>query len=88
MDEDDFDGFYFLCFPSGDKKRVTVIDLMNCVSYERDEWSNVNDNTYYSAEEAIEAGRDIAERFGLEYEPFDSRYGNNSEEANKDGYLY
>ena len=79
------DIFYFLCFPQGDRTKITVIDLQNCVDYERDEWSNVNKNTYFDHAEAIRAARDIAERYNLEYIPFESRY---NRELNENLYLY
>ncbi len=89
---DDFDGFFFLAYSGRDRKTVTVVDLMFCVSYERHEWDNVNDNTYDTAEEAIKAGRDLAKRHNLSYEPFDSRYGNENEvieeNENENGYIY
>jgi hypothetical protein len=74
-----FDGLFFLVFPGGDRSKITVIDLMHCVSYERNDWENVNDNTYYNRDEAIKSARDIADRYGLEYMPFESRYDNGDE---------
>ena len=65
---------YFLCYPQGDKTKVTVIDLSVHVSYERDEWVNVNDLTFYSSEEAIAYGKDLCKRHNLTYVPFETRY--------------
>lgn len=75
---------YFLAFPQGDMSKITVIDIMDIMSYERSEFANVNENTYYKLKDAIEAGRDIARRHNLTYIPFESRYYN-MKECN---YLY
>ena len=71
---------YFLVYPRGDRTRITVIDLSQYVSYERGDWDNVNSDTFYSPEEAIVAGRDIAQRHNLSYELFESRYDSSSSE--------
>jgi len=84
MEGNGFDGFFFLVFPRGDRSKITVIDLMYCVSHERGDWENVNDDTYYSRDEAIKAARDIADRHRLVYMPFKSRYDNGDEK----GFLY
>lgn len=59
--------FYFLCYPRGDRTTITVIDLSYTCSYERDEWSNVNDMTFYTPEVAIEYAKDLAHRHNLKY---------------------
>jgi hypothetical protein len=82
---EEFDGFYFLVFPKGDTLKITVIDLMFCVDYERYYWWNVNNNTYYNKHEAIADARDIAKRHKLEYVPFRSRYDSGENEV---VYLY
>ncbi len=79
---DEFDGFYFLCFPVGDTTKITVIDLMNCVSYERDEFACVNDIDFYDKDEAITYARKLCDKYNKTYIPFDSRYGNADEVEN------
>jgi len=81
MKHNKFDGFYFLAFHCGDRSRITVVDLMNCVGYERNEWENVNENTYNHRDEAIKAAREIAKEHGLMYVPFRSRYWNDDEKV-------
>ena len=70
---------YFLAFPQGHKSKITVIDIIDIMSYERNEFANVNDNTYTTLKDAIDAGKDIARRYGLTYVPFESRYYNMKE---------
>lgn len=77
--------FYFLCYPRGDRTKITVVDLANCVAYERDEWLNVNDLTFQSQTEAIEYAKDLANKHGLEYMPFESRYDSS---FNESSYIY
>jgi len=71
---------YFLCYPKGDRSKITVIDLHPLVSYERDDWINVNDSTFSTAEEAIKEGRKIAKKYNLTYEMFESRYNESTSE--------
>jgi hypothetical protein len=79
------DIFYFLCYPKGDKTKIQVIDLSYACSYERDEWSNVNDMTFYTADEAISYARELASRHNKEYVSFDSRY---DESTSENDYIY
>ncbi len=65
---------YFLCYPMGNRNKITVIDLEDCVGYERTEWANVNDETFSSPEDAVKRGREIAKAKGLLYILFKSRY--------------
>lgn len=67
------DTFYFIAFV--DKgETITVIDLGHSVSYERDEWSVVNDEDFSDHLEAIAYARALAEKHGLKYRRFESRY--------------
>ncbi|MEF1338960.1 hypothetical protein REH81_19630 [Vibrio rotiferianus] len=76
----DNETFYFLAYPGGDHKKITVIDLGFSVEYQRNDWANVNDETYYDHEKAITDARKLADKFGLEYVPFDSRYNSDLSE--------
>ena len=67
------DTFYFVAFV--DKgEALTVIDLGHSVSYERDEWSVANDENFHGHLEAIAYARALAEKHGLKYRRFESRY--------------
>ena len=66
--------FYFIVHPSGDQKRITVIDLSYSVDYERSDWMAVNDDNFSCHKEAIEYARALAEKYNLKYELFESRY--------------
>lgn len=79
------DVFYFLIFPRKDISKIQVIDLSYACSYERDEWRNVNDLTFYNPESAIQYARDLAIRHGKEYLPFESRYDSTTSECK---YIY
>ena len=83
------DTFYFLAYPSGEKDKITVIDLAYCVDYERSDWCNVNDMTFYSHTEAINYARNLAKKHGLKYVLFESRYDHSlNEDDIKNDYLY
>jgi 3'-phosphoadenosine 5'-phosphosulfate sulfotransferase (PAPS reductase)/FAD synthetase len=83
----DSGNIYFVIY-TNNKQSVTVIDLASCVAYERSDWNNVNDYTFYSHTEAIEYARSLAERYGLEYERFESRYNNELDENPEEDYIY
>lgn len=68
------DVFYFIAYPSGDTSKVTVIDLSYAVSYEREDWATVNDKDFTEHTDAIDYCRALAEKYNLEYIPFNSRY--------------
>ena len=59
---------------SGDNE-ITVIDLQSSLSYQREDWGVLNDVNLYNSKDAIEYTRDLAKRNGLKYKPFNSRYG-------------
>ena len=77
------DVFYFLVFPQGDKNRITVVDLSYACSYERDEWINVNSDTFNYRDEEIPEARRIALKYDLKYELFESRYYSETDETNE-----
>jgi hypothetical protein len=71
---------YFICYPDGDRSKLTVVDLHPAVAYERDEIDTLNSRNYDSALEAMDECRDIADRFGLAYVLFKSRYDSSLDE--------
>jgi hypothetical protein len=71
---------YFLCYPRGNKKQITVIDLQYNMSYERDDWSCVTPHDYLDRDEAICAARYLASKYNLEYLMFESRYDSEQNE--------
>jgi hypothetical protein len=74
---------YFICFyRDSERSAITVVDLQQDMSYEKQDFAIVNENEYDTREEAIESARDIAKRHNLQYIPFVSRYRNDPE------YLY
>jgi hypothetical protein len=77
--------FYFLCYPSGDRTRITVIDEFESSRYEKNDYALVNDLEWDNSENAIAYGRTLAEKYNLIYEPFKPRCGNIN---NEDSYLY
>lgn len=67
------DTFYFVVMV--DKgQALTVIDLAYCVDYERDDWSSVDNENFTDPSSAINHARRLANRNGLAYRPFESRY--------------
>lgn len=68
------ENFYFIAWPKGDRSSITVIDLAHSVDYEREDWATVNDLNFSTPDEAITYARGLAEKFGLRYELFESRY--------------
>lgn len=67
------DTFYFIAYVNN-RKAVTVIDLAYVVDYERRDWDIVNEETFEDRDEAIFYARRLAEKYGLEYQLFESRY--------------
>lgn len=68
------ENFYFIAYPKGDRSSITVIDLAHSVDYEREDWATVNDLNFSTPDEAITYARGLAEKYGLRYELFESRY--------------
>lgn len=66
--------FYFVIYKDSARESITVIDLAHCVAYERTEFPVVNDETFSTPEEAITHAKALAEKYGLGYIPFESRY--------------
>lgn len=66
--------FYFIVYSGGDESVLTVIDLSNVASYERDQFSPVNEDNYYELAEAINDAKALAKKYSLRYERFESRY--------------
>jgi hypothetical protein len=68
------DTFYFVAFADEKSSVLTVIDLENIVSYERNHWSVVDEENFTDRDKAIAHARALATVNGLTYEPFESRY--------------
>jgi len=66
--------FYFVMHPGGDRSAVQVVDLSHNCSYERSEWLAVDDINFNDRDKAIVYARGLAQKYGLRYELFDSRY--------------
>lgn len=85
--------FYFICYPCGDRTKITVIDEQQSLHYEKHDFALVNDLEWDNVKEAIEYAKKLAEKYNLNYSPFESRYGQDEdedEEVNekiKSGYL-
>jgi hypothetical protein len=67
--------FYFLCYPKGDKSKITVIDEQTDLHYEKYDFSLVNDLEWNNSEDAIDYAKKLAEKYHLTYEPFENRCG-------------
>lgn len=74
--------FYFVSFKAHDRTTITVIDLDHCASYERDEFSPVNDRDFDDHREAIEHAKALACKYNLNYAPFVSRHRSELNETN------
>jgi hypothetical protein len=57
-----------------------VIDLSHCVSYERNEWDCVTSDNYDDRDDAIRAARKLACKLNCNYEMFESRYDEKTNE--------
>lgn len=65
---------YFIAFVGGEQSKVTVIDLAYETIYERNDFSAVNDDNYHDLDKALSDAKKLADKYDLEYVPFDSRY--------------
>lgn len=65
--------FYFIAFVNN-RQALTVIDLAYVVDYERNDWDVASAETFQERDTAIQYARKLAEKYGLEYQLFDSRY--------------
>jgi hypothetical protein len=66
--------FYILVHPRGDKSQIEVVDLASAVSWEASDYRRVTPHDYGIREEAILEARRLAQRYGLKYNLFESRY--------------
>lgn len=73
--------FYFLCYPKGDKTKITVIDMSENDRDEKTDFSLVNRLEWDNWNDAALYGISLAHKYNLEYEPFESRYNNTSEDS-------
>ena len=64
------------------KLEITVLDLSFNVSYQRNDWSNVNSETFNDHLSAISYAKKLAKQNGLKYIPFTSRYDSDLNEFN------
>ena len=65
-----------ICFVIRDKtSAITVCDLSHACSYERTDWDLVNDEIFDTPAEACKYARALAKKYGVEYKPFENRYG-------------
>lgn len=71
---------YFVCHPSGNKDQVKVIDLEDCVSYEKDDWDVIGPHEFRDRDEAIIHARRLAANQRLDYILFESRYNSQTSE--------
>lgn len=71
--EESNETFYFVAFVRN-RQALTVIDLAYTVDYERNDWDAVNDENFHDPDTAIRYARKLADKYGLEYQLFDSRY--------------
>lgn len=69
------------------EKNLTVIDLQDCVDYERDEWNTLDDINFYTPEEAIRHAKTMANKLGKLYVPFESRYDSSTNEIQEEADL-
>ena len=67
--------FYFLCYPKGNKSRITVIDEQQSLHYEKHDFSLVNDLEWNNSKDAIDYAEKLAEKYNFIYEPFENRCG-------------
>ena len=72
--------FYFICHPQGDKSKIEVIDEQQSLHYEKYHFALVNDLEWNNVKDAIEYAKKLAEKYNLEYIPFESRCGYDEDE--------
>lgn len=72
---------YFVVHPYSTRQTLTVVDLQDCVSYERDEWRTVSNQDFDNHLEAIAHAKALAAKYGMRYEPFESRYNSDLNEC-------
>ena len=84
--------FYFICHPQGDKSKIKVIDEQQSLHYEKHDFALINDLEWDNVKDAIEYAKKLAEKYNLEYIPFESRCGHDEDEIiesdKPSGYLY
>ncbi len=69
------------------EKNLTVIDLEDCVDYERNDWVTIDDKNFYTPEEAIRHAKTMADKLGKLYVPFESRYDSSTNEIQEEADL-
>jgi hypothetical protein len=72
--------FYILIYPRGDKSQIEVVDLAFAVSWEAREYCRATPHDYGDRKEAILEARRVAQRYGLKYNLFESRYNREDNE--------
>lgn len=65
---------YFLVYPSGNKNKITVIDLNTSCLLDKDDYSLVSDDEFDNEDDAIFRAKSIARNYKLTYVKFESRY--------------
>lgn len=68
------DDLFFFVIYKKDTNALTVIDMQFNVSYEREDFPVVNNETFTELSAAISYAKKLAAQEGFEYEPFRSRY--------------
>lgn len=81
IENESTDTFYFVIYNGKDKSAIKVIDLAYSVDYERSDFPVVNKEDFQELEDAIEHAKALAEKYGLRYIPFESRYDSGLNES-------
>jgi hypothetical protein len=67
---------YFICYPRGDKSKITVAYESIACDYEIRDYALASRQRWYESKPAIEYCKQLAKEFNLTYVPFDDEDGN------------
>lgn len=66
---------YFIIYPSGDRSKLSIVELDDCMRYELSDYAVASRKEFYENEEAVEYAKQLAKENDLQYE------------GDNDGYL-
>ena len=61
--------FFIIIFPRGDRKKLSIAEISQSMSYEKEEYLVASKNDFFDVQEACEYAKVLALKNGLEYIP-------------------
>lgn len=63
--------FFIIVHPNGDRSKLTVVEIVRALDYEKNDYMVASDLEFETAELASAYARPLAARWRKEYEPYD-----------------